>query len=814
MPKRWPAFIGLSAAALMLPLTAHAESGDFHDRTLSIVQLGDSYSAGNGAGDYYGPGQCLRSSSNWGSHFTSWANSLGISATYDNRACSGGVTADILKPRELPKQDKRYISAASKEDALRKLTERDACGAKTSDDIHSVEYHIAASPWLFNKNRFSYQCQLRLKPQADFVGPQTDLVLMTIGGNDVNFATIVKACFSPSVPLVFEGASPAACRAAVDAARDEFPATMQRTSELIDHLLSKKMTGKKNSQVVLLGYPLLSTDIDLALTTETDAYPAAQEVRRLGRDATELQASLVKKLQGKWAGRVHYVSDVAEAFAGHEPDPRTSVWGGIANPKRWLNELMETEGDARDGADTDAKFSITPEFFFHPNRIGHRELGKLVQTKGLLRSAPLIGGASDNIDIVFAIDATGSMRDDIAAVRRNVHRIVDEVSKRAKSARYALVTYKDHPSDGGQDTDYPSRVEQDFTTDAAVLGQALDRIEVNGGGDWEESVYSGTNAALNLGWRAGVRKTLLILGDAPPKDPEPVTGLTWKQIADKAYAIDPVQVYLVDTRRAADANLTKLVETSGGKVISARSGTQVADAFVEAITEVLDKPFGWLQGPLMAKVGTPVTLDARGSFAAKGLSITGYEWDFDGDGTYDKATTEPVISHTYGALISGYAGVRVTDSKGQTAVGSTRLAITRDGDEYADEVDNCPDVANPMQRDSDSDGVGDACEDPKKFAPSLPPGVSLAPGSSPAPSPTAGPTTSPTTSPAPSTTPTVAPSPSHGSSPTPSVSPSAGTGTKPKTGRPLPRTDGAAALLPLLTAAGIAAAAVALRRRR
>ncbi|MDO4785206.1 MAG: VWA domain-containing protein, partial [Propionibacteriaceae bacterium] len=756
MPRRWPALIGISAAALVLPLTAHATPGDFHDRTLNIVQLGDSYSAGNGAGDYYGPGQCLRSSSNWGSHFTAWANSLGVSATYDNRACSGGVTVDILSPRELPKQDKRYISAASKTDALRKLTERDACGARTSDDIHSVDYHIAASPTLFNKNRFSYQCQLRLKPQADFVGPQTDLVLMTIGGNDVNFATIVKDCFAPSFRPVYDGASPAACQASVKAARDGMRATMQRTSDLIDHLLSKKMTGKPNSQVVLLGYPLLSTDIDLVLTEGKDSYPTAQEVRKLGQEATKLQASLVKNLQEKWGGRVHYVSDVATAFAGHEPDPRTSVWGGIVNPKRWLNELLETEGDAQDGADTKAKFSTNQHFFFHPNRIGHRELGKLVQTKGLLRSAPLIGGASDNIDIVFAVDATGSMRDDIAAVRQHVHEVVGEVGKRAKSARYALVTYKDHPSDGGGSTDYPFRVEQGFTTDAAVLGRAIDRIEVDGGGDWEESVYSGTNAALDLGWRAGVRKTLLVLGDAPPKDPEPVTGLTWKQLADKAYAIDPVQIYVVDTENAADPNLTSLVEASGGKVIPASSDDEVAEAFLAAITDVLDKPFGWLQGPLVAKVGTPVTLDARGSFAAKGLNITGYEWDFDGDGTYDKATAEPVISHTYGALISGYAGVRVTDSKGQTAVGSTRLAITRDGDEYADEVDNCPDVANPLQEDSDSDGTGDACEDPKEFTPALPPGVSLAPGSSPSPS----------------TGPTVAPSPSgDDDSPTPSASP-------------------------------------------
>jgi len=33
-----------------------------------------------------------------------------------------------------------------------------------------------------------------------------------------------------------------------------------------------------------------------------------------------------------------------------------------------------------------------------------------------------------------------------------------------------------------------------------------------------------------------------------------------------------------------------------------------------------------------------------------------------------------------------------------------------DGDEYADLLDNCPDVANPGQEDTDGDGIGDTCD--------------------------------------------------------------------------------------------------------
>lgn len=55
--------------------------------------------------------------------------------------------------------------------------------------------------------------------------------------------------------------------------------------------------------------------------------------------------------------------------------------------------------------------------------------------------------------------------------------------------------------------------------------------------------------------------------------------------------------------------------------------------------------------------------------------------------------------------------MRVTDIGGLTAVGSTSVLITNDGDSVPAAEDNCPDAGNHGQSDKDGDGVGDGCDD-------------------------------------------------------------------------------------------------------
>ena len=128
-----------------------------------------------------------------------------------------------------------------------------------------------------------------------------------------------------------------------------------------------------------------------------------------------------------------------------------------------------------------------------------------------------------------------------------------------------------------------------------------------------------------------------------------------------------------------------------------------------AVRSAVGQPFAWIQGPYVTKVGTTLSLDARGSYAAEGDLAT-YEWDFDGDGGYDQVTTSPVVSHSFYVEVDGLIGLRVTDQDGQQAVATTPLLVSDDGDSIPRDQDNCPDVANHGQADSDGDRIGDVCD--------------------------------------------------------------------------------------------------------
>ena len=128
---------------------AHRVTRDFGVVAAAVVGLGDSYSSGEGASAYdpqtaTPADRCHRAATS-----TAWEPGVASQEhrPFDFGACSGAVIADFYRPR-----------------------------SPASTEI----------------------------PQLDHLGPTTDLVTMTIGGNDVGFAPVLADCiagpFAPGTP--------------------------------------------------------------------------------------------------------------------------------------------------------------------------------------------------------------------------------------------------------------------------------------------------------------------------------------------------------------------------------------------------------------------------------------------------------------------------------------------------------------------------------------------------------------------------------------------------------------------------------------
>ena len=188
----FPGYIPMLATIQAVPVLRGLQSFDTigtHPprRLVTMTVLGDSYSAGNGTlVDGYPADGSYRSPKNYGSVLTRRLNrEFGADTTFqtDVRAWSGA-------------------------------------------QIATGDHNIIS--------------------QADTMDPHTGVVLMTAGGNDLDFADVVENCFIERVW------SAAKCGGSVDAARKKLGATMANTTTLLSHI-QKRLADPAHTRVALIG---------------------------------------------------------------------------------------------------------------------------------------------------------------------------------------------------------------------------------------------------------------------------------------------------------------------------------------------------------------------------------------------------------------------------------------------------------------------------------------------------------------------------------------------------------------------------------
>ena len=140
-------------------------------------------------------------------------------------------------------------------------------------------------------------------------------------------------------------------------------------------------------------------------------------------------------------------------------------------------------------------------------------------------------GAQDEADVLFVIDATGSMGDELrylcAEMKDVIHRSQGAVE--GLKIRTGALVYRDHGDD------YLTRISR-LTTDINLTQQFLDRQHASGGGDFEEAVPEALKAALNVAdWNDEARARILFLVlDAPCHDDSATISMLHEQVRNAA----------------------------------------------------------------------------------------------------------------------------------------------------------------------------------------------------------------------------------------------------------------------------------------
>lgn len=123
-------------------------------------------------------------------------------------------------------------------------------------------------------------------------------------------------------------------------------------------------------------------------------------------------------------------------------------------------------------------------------------------------------GRRRDLDVVFVLDTTGSMGDELEYLRVEFSALAGQIQRNNPNAnaRWALVAY-------GDEGDVYVTERYDFTPGVHTFQTTLEALRTTGGGDYPEAADLGLEAAMELEWRDGnTARMLFWIADAPHHD--------------------------------------------------------------------------------------------------------------------------------------------------------------------------------------------------------------------------------------------------------------------------------------------------------
>lgn len=189
--------------------------------------------------------------------------------------------------------------------------------------------------------------------------------------------------------------------------------------------------------------------------------------------------------------------------------------------------------------------------------------------------------AINDIDVVFILDATGSMGPYIDEAKRMITDITNKILRENTdlSIRVALVLYRDHPP---QEYSFVTQVHDFVTVDK--FDALIAPVYASGGGDHPEAVWDGVDASFGLSWREGADRAAYLIGDAPPHK-QCLCGITPEALIETLWELGiEVNAHSIANQAETTEAFKLLTDATGGNITTGNRPQHTTELYESSMT--------------------------------------------------------------------------------------------------------------------------------------------------------------------------------------------------------------------------------------
>ena len=308
-----------------------------------------------------------------------------------------------------------------------------------------------------------------------------------------------------------------------------------------------------------------------------------------------------------------YLLEVLDANGRPVHDAEVAVQrAGVPEPVMWAR------------TDTAGHVWLHPRAFVAPAFAAEPVLGVAVRKGGMQARATLQRGQSNalqvrldaisvvqrpRLDLVFMIDATGSMGDEIDKLKRSMRAMAAQIAQLPGQPDicYGLVAYRDRGDA------FITRT-HDFSNDLGAFQNLLAKVQAQGGGDTPEALNEALHEVVHgLAWRTDAARLVVMVADAPPHldyggpqydtDMQAALAKGIKLFAVGASGLDPVGQYVFRQLAQYTAGRFVFLTYKNAADPASGPGTQTVHDVKNYSVQTLDRLVVRLVGEEMARLG-------------------------------------------------------------------------------------------------------------------------------------------------------------------------------------------------------------------